>query len=90
MSNLKKKKTRKAKEKLHSNKIKQALTDIGMSQAELADLALGGNAAHLSRIMNGQRRCISLPIAIKIAKVLGKPVEEIFIYKNGDEKHHTK
>ena len=51
----------------------------GMTQQELADIALNGNTAHLSRIMNGQRRCISLPIAFKIADALNKPVEEVFI-----------
>lgn len=74
---------KKDKEKLHSNKIRVILNEIGMSQQELADLALDGNAAHLSRIINGQRRCISLPIAIKICNVLKRPVEEVFIlYKN--------
>jgi DNA-binding XRE family transcriptional regulator len=72
---------KKDKEKLHSNKIRQILQETGMSQQELADLSLDGNAAHLSRIINGQRRCISLPIAIKISRALNKPVEEVFIYK---------
>lgn len=76
------KKEKKPKEKLHSNRIRLILQEIGMSQQELADLTLDGNAAHLSRIINGQRRCISLPIAIKISKVLERPVEEVFIYKN--------
>jgi DNA-binding XRE family transcriptional regulator len=70
---------KKSKEKLHSNKIRQILIEMDMSQAELADLALDGNAAHLSRIINGQRRCISLPIAIKIANALKRPVEEVFV-----------
>jgi DNA-binding XRE family transcriptional regulator len=74
-------KEKKPKEKLHSNKIRIILSEIGMSQQELADLALDGNAAHLSRIINGQRRSISLPIAIKISTVLKRPVEEVFIYK---------
>ena len=74
-------KIKKPKEKLHSNRIKQILQEIEMSQQELADLALNGNAGYLSRIMNGQRRCLSLPIAIRISKVLGRPVEEVFIYK---------
>ena len=59
--------TKKDKEKLHSNCIRQILQETDMTQQELADLALDGNAAHLSRIINGQRRCISLPIAIKIS-----------------------
>jgi DNA-binding XRE family transcriptional regulator len=79
------KKKRKPKEKIHSNRIKPILEEIEMSQQELADIALDGDSAHLSRIMNGQRRCISLPIAFKIANSLGKQVEEVFIYKNNEE-----
>lgn len=78
-------KEKKPKEKLHSNKIRIILAEIGMSQQELADLALDGNAAHLSRIINGQRRSISLPIAIKISTVLKRPVEEVFIYKKEEK-----
>jgi len=81
MNEVKEIKKKKPKEKLHSNMIRIILTEIGMSQQELADLALDGNAAHLSRIINGQRRSISLPIAIKISTVLKRPVEEVFIYK---------
>jgi DNA-binding XRE family transcriptional regulator len=77
----KQKRVTKPKSKLHSNKIGQILEEIGMCQQELADLALDGNAGYLSIIINGKRRCISLPIAIKIARVLKRPVEEIFIYK---------
>jgi DNA-binding XRE family transcriptional regulator len=80
---------KKSKEKLHSNKIRQILQEIDMSQQELADLALDGNAAHLSRIINGQRRCISLPIAIKIARALNRPVEEVFIYKGDVDNCNT-
>jgi DNA-binding XRE family transcriptional regulator len=75
---------KKNKEKIHSNKIRQILLDKQMTQQELADLALDGNTAHLSRIINGQRRCISLPIAMKISLVLGMPVEQVFIYKKED------
>ena len=71
---------KKPKEKLHSNKIKLILQEIGMTQAELADMALEGNYSHLSLIINGKRRCISLPIAIRIAKALKRPIEDIFIY----------
>ena len=72
-------KFKKPKTKLHSNKIRQILQEIGMSQQELADISLDGNSAHLSRIINGQRRCISLPIAIKISTALKRPVEEVFV-----------
>jgi DNA-binding XRE family transcriptional regulator len=84
MSEEKELKVKKPKEKLHSNKIRLILAEIGMSQQELADLTLDGNAAHLSRIINGQRRCISLPIAIKISNALNRPVEEVFILKNSE------
>jgi DNA-binding XRE family transcriptional regulator len=77
-------KVKKPKEKLHSNRIRQVLAEINMCQQELADLALNGDAGYMSKIINGGRRCISLPIAIKIARVLGRPVEEIFIYKFND------
>jgi DNA-binding XRE family transcriptional regulator len=71
---------KKSKEKMHGNKIRQILAETEMTQQELADLALDGDASHLSRIINGQRRCISLPIAIKISKALNRPVEEVFIH----------
>ena len=77
-------KEKKPKEKIHGNNIREILAMAGMTQQELADKALNGNAAHLSRIMNGQRRCISLPIAFKIAEALNKPIEEVFI-KNKKE-----
>jgi DNA-binding XRE family transcriptional regulator len=76
------KKERKPKEKLHSNRIRIILEEIGMTQQELADICLDGRSSHLSRIINGQRRCISLPIAIKISHALKRPIEEIFIYKS--------
>ena len=75
---MKEKKVKKPKEKLHSNNIRKILADIDMTQQELADISLDGNSAHLSRIINGQRRCISLPIAIKIAMALNRPVERVF------------
>jgi DNA-binding XRE family transcriptional regulator len=77
---------KKAKEKLHSNRIRLILDEIGMSQQELADIALDGNAGYMSRIINGNRRCISLPIAIKISQALNRPVEEVFIYKTNVDK----
>ena len=74
------KREKKAREKLYGNLIKQILLKKGMTPQELADVS-GIIPSHLSRIINGQRRCISLPIAIKIAQALETPVEEIFIYK---------
>tara|TARA_R110001592_G_scaffold214963_1_gene468014 strand:+ start:255 stop:527 length:273 start_codon:yes stop_codon:yes gene_type:complete len=83
-----KKTSKKPKSKLHSNKIRQILTEIDMSQQELADIALDGNSAHLSRIINGQRRCISLPIALKISHALNCNVEDVFVLY-GDEELET-
>lgn len=73
-------KTRKAKEKMYGNRIKAILTEKGMSPQELSDIA-GVLPSHISRIINGKRRCISLPIAIKISQALEMPVESVFIYK---------
>jgi DNA-binding XRE family transcriptional regulator len=78
---------KKPKEKIHGNRIREILEQIGMSQQELADITLNGNAAHLSRIMNGQRRCISLPIAFKIAEALNLQVEQVFIYKSEERNY---
>jgi plasmid maintenance system antidote protein VapI len=68
----------KPKSKLYGNRIKQILMEIGMSPQELSDLT-ETTPSHISRIINGQRRCISLPIAIKISMALGRRVEEVFI-----------
>ena len=81
-------KIKKPKEKIHSNRIRQILAQIGMSQQELADITLDGKSGHLSRIINGQRRCISLPIAMKIANALKMPVEEVFIYRPNEKKEN--
>jgi transcriptional regulator with XRE-family HTH domain len=73
-------KTPRPKTKMFGNRIKLILKEKSMSPQELADLT-ETTPSHISRIINGQRRCISLPIAIKIAIALNTPVEEVFIYK---------
>lgn len=73
----KKKFVKKPKSKMYSNRIRAILDEINMTQQELAD-NINTNPAHLSRIINGQRKCISLPIAMKIAKGLGRSVEDVF------------
>lgn len=73
-------KTKKAKEKIYGNRIREILMSLEMTQKELADIALNGDAALLSKIINGQRRCISLPIAFKIANGLNMKVEQVFIH----------
>lgn len=70
----------KPKSKLYGNRIKQILAEKNMSPQELSDL-VETTPSHISKIINGQRRCISLPIAIKIAVALQTPVEHIFIHQ---------
>jgi len=77
---LSKSKEKKPKEKLYGNRIRAILKEKNMSQAELSDIS-GIPKSHLTRIINGQRRCISLPIAIKLALALQTPVENLFIYQ---------
>lgn len=73
-------KERKAKDKLYGNRIKQVLLEKNMTHQELSDIS-GIIPSHLSKIINGQRRCISLPIAFKLSKALETPVEKLFIYQ---------
>jgi transcriptional regulator with XRE-family HTH domain len=74
---------KKAKEKIYGNNIREILEEKEMVQQELADL-IDTNPAHLSRIINGKRLCISLPVAMKIAEALDRPVEEVFILNEPD------
>ena len=74
------KKERKQKEKMYGNRIKEFLTKKQMYLQELSDIT-EISLSHLSRIVNGQRRCISLPIAIKISQALKEPVEAVFLYQ---------
>ena len=68
----------KSKEKIYGNRIKMILKESGMTQQELAKMT-GLEPSHVSKIILGKRRCISLPIAFKISQALKKPIEEIFI-----------
>lgn len=71
---------KKPKEEIYSNRIRQILYERQMTPQELSDIS-GILPSHLSRIINGQRKCISLPTAMKVAEALKMSVEEIFIYK---------
>lgn len=80
---------KKPKEKMYGNRIKEILLERNITNQELADLS-GLRHSHLSRIINGHRKCISLPIAIKISQALKVSVEDVFIYQtpiktSGDE-----
>lgn len=71
------KKKARVRRKVHSNRIKSIMLEIGMCQKELADI-MCIDSAHLSRIINGKKQCISLPIALEVSKALKRPVEDIF------------
>lgn len=77
---MKAKKEKKPKEKLHSNRIKSILGEIKMTQAELSKLS-GVSTSHLSKIILGKKRHVSLVTAINICTALGRPVEVVFIHK---------
>lgn len=70
---------RKPREKMYGNNIKAILKEKLMSPQELSDI-IKSPPSHISRIINNQARCISLPIAFKIANALDRPIEEVFIY----------
>jgi|688.fasta_scaffold40404_5 plasmid maintenance system antidote protein VapI len=72
--------SKKPKEKIYGNRIREFLLEMDMNIAELSDITKLP-PSHLSRIINGQRRCISLPIAFKISEALDKSIEEIFLAK---------
>ena len=80
-----KKKTQKKRPRIHSNRIRMILKELEMTQVELADLALSGDVTHLSKIISGKKRCISLPVAIRISRALKLPVESVFIYKDKED-----
>ena len=65
---------------MYGNRIKEFLTKKQMNTQELSDIT-DISMSHISRIINGQRRCISLPIAIKISRALQEPVEEVFLHQ---------
>ncbi len=71
---------KKEHEKIHGNRIRILLKEKGITQQEFADMT-GLGASHLSKIILGKRRCISLPIAFKIAACLNMQVEDVFIPK---------
>jgi DNA-binding XRE family transcriptional regulator len=69
---------RRTKVKLKENRVKEYLDKVEMTQQELAD-ETNTNKAHISKIINKKDSCISLPMALKIAKVLNTDVESLFI-----------
>lgn len=76
-----KKKSKKVREKVYSNRIKKYLLENEMCQQELADI-VGVDCSHLSKIILGKKRHISLLLASSISKALKQPIENVFILKN--------
>lgn len=77
---MKTKKEKKPKEKLHSNRIKSILIELNMTQSELSKLS-GLSTSHLSKIILGKKRHVSLVTAFNICNALGKPIDMVFVHK---------
>lgn len=73
-------KKRKPKEKLSGNKIRYYMELNGMIAEELAELTQMC-PSFISRIINNQRMCVSLPTALRIGRALKTPVEKLFLYE---------
>ncbi len=71
---------KKAKEKTEGNRIQALLEIKGISQADLGRMT-GLDKAHISKIINHKTKCVSLPIAYRIAIALDEPIENVFILK---------
>jgi len=65
------------KSEIVSNRIEEFRLEKEWSQAELAERA-NMNPGHLCKIESGSRKQVSLPVAMRISKALGKTVEETF------------
>lgn len=72
-----KNKVKRGKAKIYGHRINEVMEQKGMCDKELADL-IDTNAPHMYRILKNERLCLSLPIAMKIAKALNTPIEELF------------
>ena len=71
---------KKQREKLEVNRIAELLIIKNMKRVDLAKL-IDISEPHLSKIINNKTKCISLPIASKIAIGLNESIEDIFIFK---------
>ena len=64
------------------NRVKDARTQAGISQAQLAEL-VGVRRETIGKLENGKYNP-SLKLAMDIAKVFGKTVEEVFEFDEED------
>jgi len=71
---------KKRKEEIIVNHIEALMQKKKMIQVELAHKSFI-DSGHLNKIMRMKKRSISLPIAMKIARALGEPVEKVFEIK---------
>lgn len=69
------------KEHVAYNRIKEILAGKQMSQQEFADICFSGDKSYVAKLVNNQKPQISLPIAMRISKVLKTPIEKIFFIK---------
>ncbi len=72
-----KKEVKVTKTKIKSNKIKKYLTELEMEQKDLAKKC-NVSSEHISEIVTGKRKGITLSLAAKISKALKQPIENIF------------
>ena len=81
----KKVKVKRGKAKIYGHRLKEVMAEKEMCDKELADL-IETNAPHMYRILHNERLCLSLPIAMKIAKALNTPIEELFFLEDPKNK----
>jgi len=84
-----KQKVKRGKAKIYGHRLREVLTQKDICDLELADL-IQSNAGHINRILNNGRLCLSLPIAMKISKVLNTPIEELFFLTKQDADKYLK
>ena len=64
------------------NRLRVLRAEKGWSQVELAD-ALGVSRQTVNALENG-RYDPSLPLAFKLGRVFGLPIEQVFVYEGED------
>ena len=84
-----KQKVKRGKAKIYGHRLREVMEQKGICDLELAD-EIQSNAPHVHRILKNERLCLSLPIAMKIAKVLQTPIEELFFMSKQDADKYQK
>ena len=63
---------------LNSNRVRAALNETGISQHQLA-VRVRCSRHHIHDIISGKKKNITVGLALRIASVLGRSVESLFI-----------